>query len=260
MANFKDKTIIVTGAGYGIGKATALAFGREGADVVLAARSREKLEMLAEELRAMGTDPLVVPTDVASEIEVKQLFEETMSRYQKLDVLVNNAGITGPTKLAQEIKAEEWLETLNVNLTGAFYCAKHAIPIMVAQKRGSIVNISSVAGRIAYPLRTPYAASKWGMIGLSHSLAAELGGDGIRVNVVIPGPIEGERINKVIADRAEAEKRSFEEVRDAFVSPIPLKRIPTEEEVANAILYFAADTSAAITGQALNVDGGYHMH
>ncbi len=259
MTRFKDQTVLITGAGYGIGKAAALAFGREGANVVLAARSQEKMEAVAEELRTLNTKPLVVVTDVASEGDVNHLFEETMKTYQTLDVLVNNAGIAGPTKLAQDIESAEWLETLNVNLTGAFYCAKHASPIMIAQKKGSIVNISSVAGRIGYPLRTPYAASKWGMIGLSHSLAAELGSYGIRVNVVVPGPIGGDRINRVIAARAEAENQTFEEVKNDLISLIPLKRMATEEEVTDAILYFASNTASAITGQVLNVDGGSRM-
>jgi len=130
---------------------------------------------------------------------------------------------------------------------------------MIERGRGSIVNISSVAGRIGYPLRTPYAASKWGMIGLSHSLAAELGPHGIRVNAVLPGPIQGERIDQVIAARAEAECKTIEEARQWFVKDIPLKRMPTSEEVAEAVLFLASEAASAITGQAVNVCGGFRM-
>jgi NAD(P)-dependent dehydrogenase (short-subunit alcohol dehydrogenase family) len=257
--NFRGHTVIVTGAGYGIGRAIALAFGRQGADVVLAARSRDKLEAVAAELAALGTEPLVAPTDVASEREVAALTAAAVGRYGAIDVLVNNAGIAGPTKLARDIAPGEWEETVAVNLSGAFYCAKHVSGPMIERGRGAIVNISSAAGRMGYPLRTPYAASKWGMIGLSHSLAAELGPYGIRVNAVVPGPIKGERIDQVIAARARAEGKSFEEASQWFVRDIPLKRMPTAEEVADAVLFLSGDGAAAITGQALNVCGGFWM-
>ena len=130
---------------------------------------------------------------------------------------------------------------------------------MIERGRGSIVNISSVAGRIGYPLRTPYAASKWGMIGLRHSLASELGPHGIRVNAVLPGPIQGERIDQVIAARAQAEGKSFEEASQWFVKDIPLRRMPTSEEVAEAVLFLASDAAYALPGQAVTVCGGFRM-
>ena len=256
---FKEQTIVVTGAGYGIGKVVAQAFAREGANVVLAARSREKMESVAEELRNLDTRPLVMTVDVSSEEDVKRLFGRVREDYDGLDVLVNNAGIAGPTALARDVTAEEWKETLDINLTGAFFCAREASTIMIEQSRGSIVNITSIGGRIGYPLRTPYAASKWGMIGLSHSLAAELGAYGIRVNAVAPGPIEGERINQVIAARAESEGMTFEQVREGFLQPIPLKRMPTEQEVADMVLLLASDSTSAVTGQVMHVDGGFRM-
>jgi NAD(P)-dependent dehydrogenase (short-subunit alcohol dehydrogenase family) len=256
---FKGQTVIVTGAGYGIGRAIALGFGRQGANVVLAARSRDKLEAVATDLTALGTTPLTVVTDVSSEPDVAAMARAAVSRYGGIDVLVNNAGIAGPTKLARDIAPAEWEETLAINLSGAFYCATHVSGVMIERKRGSIVNIASVAGRIGYALRTPYAASKWGMIGLSHSLAAELGPYGIRVNAVVPGPIRGERIDQVIAARAQTEGKSFEEASQWFVKDIPLRRMPTAEEVAEAVLFLASDAASAITGQAVNVCGGFRM-
>ncbi len=188
---FRDSVVIVTGGGYGIGRGIALAFGREGAHVVLAARSREKLEAVATELRAVGTRPLVAELSVSDEAAVAAMVDSAVRTYGRVDVLVNNAGIAGPAGLARDLDPAAWRETIDTNLTGAFLCAKHVARGMIDRKAGAIVNIGSVAGRIGYALRTPYAASKWGMIGLSHSLAAELGPHGIRVNIVLPGSTEG---------------------------------------------------------------------
>jgi NAD(P)-dependent dehydrogenase (short-subunit alcohol dehydrogenase family) len=256
---FTDQAIIVTGAGYGIGREIALAFGRLGGNVVLAARSREKLDAVAAELKALQTRPLAIPLDVAREAEVAAMVKQAHGAYGKIDVLVNNSGIGGPTALARDVTGDQWRETIDINLSGAFYCAKYVSERMIAAKRGNIVNISSVAGRIGFPLRTPYAASKWGLIGLSHSLAAELGPHGIRVNAVVPGPIEGERIKRQMRDRAQAEGKSYEELMRGQVAGIPLGRMATEAEVANAVVYLASSASAGITGQALNVDGGVRM-
>ena len=256
---FRGQTVIVTGAGYGIGRAIARAFGREGANVVLAARSRDKLAAVADELRAMGTDPSFEVTDVTSEASVESAIAHTLSRYGAIDVLVNNAGIAGPTKLARDVSADEWNETVGVNLTGAFYCAKHVAAAMMARKRGCIVNIASVAGRMAYQLRSPYAASKWGLIGFSHSLAAELAPHGIRVNAVLPGATAGERMERVIATRAEREGKSNDETRAGYLKDVPMGRMITEAEVAEAVLFLASDAASGLTGQAIAVDGGYRM-
>ena len=158
-----------------------------------------------------------------------------------------------------DVTAESWDETLAVNLRGAFYCAKYVSAAMIERRRGSIVNISSVAGRIGYALRTPYAASKWGMIGLSHSLAAELGPHGIRVNAVLPGSTDGERLNRVIAARAATEGKPVEEVRDWYVRDIPIQRMVSEAEVADAVLFLASDQASGMTGQAVSVCGGFCM-
>ncbi len=256
---FRERIVIVTGGGYGIGKAIALAFGREGAHVVLAARSEEKMRAVAHALEDLGTRPLVCPTDVSSEEDVRAMVAAALARYDHVDVLVNNSGIAGPTGIARDITAKDWNETLAINLSGAFYCAKHVSASMIARGRGNIVNISSVAGRIGYALRTPYAASKWGMIGLSHSLAAELGPHGIRVNAVLPGSTDGDRLNRVIAARAASEGKTFDEARDWYVKDTPMKRMVSEDEVAEAVLFLASDAASGMTGQAVSVCGGFVM-
>ncbi len=256
---FKDWTVIVTGGGAGIGRAIALAFGREGAHVMVASRSKPNLEATAGELRALGTRPMVAVLSVTDEPAVEAAVRAAVGSTGRLDVLVNNAGITGPAALARDITAADFRENLDVNVTGAFLFAKHASRVMIERKRGSIVNIASIAGRIGYALRTPYAASKWAMIGLSHSLAAELGPHGVRVNAVLPGPVAGERFDRVVAERARAQGKSLEETERWYLKEMPLGRVVTPEEVASAVTYLASDDAAAITGQALNVDGGFRM-
>jgi NAD(P)-dependent dehydrogenase (short-subunit alcohol dehydrogenase family) len=250
---------IVTGGGKGIGRAIALAFGREGADIALAARSKDRMDAVAAELVAMGRAPSVHVTDVSSEREVREMVGAVRRHHGKIDVLVNNAGIAGPTALAGDVRSEDWNETIGINLSGAFFCAKHVSSAMIERRSGCIVNISSIAGRIGYALRTPYAASKWGMIGLSHSLAAELGPYGIRVNAVLPGSTAGERLDRVIAARAAAEGKSIDEVRKWYVKDTPLERMVTEDEVAETVVFLASDAASGVTGQAMSVCGGFCM-
>lgn len=256
---FEGKTAIVTGAGYGIGEAIAMALAREGARVVLAARSREKIQAVAHAIEGMDRKALAIPTDIVEEHAVERMIERTIHEFGRVDILVNNAGIAGPTRPITEITAEEWDETVDINLRGAFFCAKHVARRMIPAGRGSIVNVSSVAGRIGYPMRSPYAASKWGMIGLSHTLAAELGDKGIRVNCVCPGPVAGDRMNDVIAARAKAMGITVEAAHHATVRGTPLNRMVTADEVAQAVLFLAGEDSSGMTGQAFNVCGGLRM-
>jgi NAD(P)-dependent dehydrogenase (short-subunit alcohol dehydrogenase family) len=256
---FVDRVVVVTGAGYGIGRGIAEAFAREGARVVLAGRSTDKLAQVEAALSSGPAKPLVVAVDVRLEADVERLIDTAHQKLGRLDVLVNNAGIAGPTSLARDLSLADWEETLRTNLTGAFLCARRAAAIMIEARHGSIVNIASVAGRMGYALRTPYAASKWGMIGLSHSLAAELGPYGVRVNAVLPGSTEGERIERVVAARSATEGRTPAEVREWFTKDIPLGRMVTAAEVANAVMFLASDEASGITGQAFSVCGGYQM-
>jgi NAD(P)-dependent dehydrogenase (short-subunit alcohol dehydrogenase family) len=253
------KTVIVTGGGYGIGKQIALTFGRFGANVVVAARSQKKLEEVETELRAMNTDPLALKVDISSDSAVRNMVDQVVEKYQSIDVLVNNAAIAGPTAMVPDIETEEWQEAIDINLSGTFYCCKHVSRVMREAKSGNIITLSSVAGRTAYPLRAAYCVTRWGVIGLSHTLAAELGPHGIRVNAIVPGPVEGERSENVFRTRAKIDDISVDEVKRFFTKDIPIGRMPTEQEVANNAIFLASDLSSGIHGQVIQVDGGFRI-
>ena len=172
---------------------------------------------------------------------------------------MNNSGIQGPTAVVGDIALDDWNEVMAINLTGAFLCSKAVAPMMIDHGRGRIINISSIAGRIGYPLRSPYAVSKWGLIGLTLTLAKELGGSNVTVNAICPGPVEGDRMRKVIADRAEELGQSFEEAQQEYLDTTVLGRMVTQEDVAATAAFLAGDEGANITGQAIEVAAGYSL-
>lgn len=254
------RVAIITGGGRGIGRAIALRFAEEGAAVTVVGTGREHLEWTAREIAAAGARSLVVVADVASEPDVERMVEATVREFGRLDVLVNNAGIAGPTAAVAEARLEDWERTLAINLTGAFLCAKHAIPHLLAQPHGRIINITSVAGRIGYAMRSPYAASKWGMIGLTRSLALELGAGGVTVNAIAPGSVRGERIASVVRARAASLGKSIAEIeREFYVEPTALKRMLDPEEIAATAVFLASDEARGITGETLGVTAGFRL-
>jgi NAD(P)-dependent dehydrogenase (short-subunit alcohol dehydrogenase family) len=238
----------------------ALRFATEGAAVTVAGTSRDQLDATAAEIVAAGGRSLAVVADVASEAAVAQMVAATLREFGRVDILVNNAGIAGPTAAVADAKCEDWERTLAVNLTGAFLCSKLAIPHLIAQQSGRILNITSVAGRIGYAMRSAYAASKWGLIGLTRSLALELGPHGITVNAIAPGAVRGERIGNVVRDRAAALGRTAAEIeREFFVEPTALKRMLGPEEIAATALFLASDEARGITGETLGVTAGFRL-
>jgi NAD(P)-dependent dehydrogenase (short-subunit alcohol dehydrogenase family) len=255
-----DRVAIITGGGYGIGREIALAYAKAGARVVIAARTLGPLEQTRVDIEKIGGRALVVPSDVSKEADCARLVEQTIAAFNGLDILVNNAGIAGATKRITEMALAEWREVIDINLTGAWLASRAALPTMLKQGSGNILMISSGAGRRSYPLRAPYAASKWAMIGLTQTLAGELGTSGIRVNCICPGAIAGDRIERVIRARAEAMNLPYEQVKAAFTSMAAMNRMATETEVARVALFLVSDAASGVTGQTINVDAGTNMN
>jgi NAD(P)-dependent dehydrogenase (short-subunit alcohol dehydrogenase family) len=255
----EGRAAIVTGGGHGIGRAIALRFAAEGCAVTIAGTNRERLEATSRELHQLGARVLISVTDVTDEDAVGRMANRTLHEFRRIDILVNNAGITGPTIETINLEREEWDRTLAVNLTGAFICVQNTLPHMMTQQSGRIINITSVAGFIGYPLRAAYAVSKWGMIGLTRTLALEAGPHGITVNAIAPGSTRGERMSRVIQARAQALGKSEADIEREYLDPTALKRMVSEEDVAATALFLASDEAASITGETIAVSGGFRI-
>ncbi len=243
--------VLVTAGASGIGLTTARAFAAEGARVFICDVDRAALAAVAESAPAMGQ----VVCDVADPAAVERMFAAATSALGGLDALVNNAGIAGPTAPCESVALADWQRTIAVNLTGQFLCAQRAIPLLKTSANPSIANLSSAAGRFGYPMRTPYAASKWGVIGLSKSLSGELGPFGIRVNAICPGFVAGPRIESVLASKAAARGVPADVVRAEGLARTSLRRFVSAEDIANAIVFLASPCGSNISGHALPVDG-----
>jgi NAD(P)-dependent dehydrogenase (short-subunit alcohol dehydrogenase family) len=254
-----QRVAIVTGGGHGIGRAIALRFAAEGAALMLAGTGRERLDATAREIGERGGRARIALTDVADEAAVAAMTAATLAAFGGLDILVNNAGIAGPTAAVADLALDQWERTLAINLTGAMLCAKHALPHLIARGGGRIINITSVAGFIGYALRSPYAASKWGMIGLTRTLALEAGAHGVTVNAIAPGSTRGERMSRVIRDRAAALGRTEREVEDEYLAPTALKHMVEEDEIAGTALFLASEEARSITGETISVSGGFRV-
>ena len=251
---------VVTGAGRGLGREIALALAEAGGDVVLAGRDPTALEAVAEEAAGAGAATLGVRADVTSEDDLAHLASAALDRFGAVDALVANSGVTGPTGPMWELDRASWDETFAVNVTGVFLSARAFLPSMVARGRGSIVVIGSMTGKRPLWGRTPYAASKLALVGLVRSLAVETAGSGVRVNLVSPGPVAGDRIDRVFEMQARGRGISADEARAEMVSQIPLGRLIEPSEVADAVVSLAFGDLAAVTGADLNVSGGMVMY
>ena len=242
--------VLVTAGASGIGLAIAREFVREHARVYVCDVDSRALASLS------ASDPQIAQTqcDVSDEAAVARMFDAALAHLGGLDVLVNNAGIAGPTARCEDVTVTDWERTLAVNLTGQFICTRLAIPHLRASRNASIVNLSSAAGRFGFPLRTPYAASKWAVIGFTKSLSIELGSDGIRVNAICPGSVAGPRIDSVFANKAAARGVPMEVVRDEALDKTSLHKLIAPEDIARTIVFLASPAGATISGQAIGVD------
>ncbi|WOD14369.1 SDR family oxidoreductase [Paraburkholderia kirstenboschensis] len=245
------KRVLVTAGADGIGLEITRAFAAAGAKVLVCDIQPESLDRLAKEL----PDVYGCIADVSREEAVASLFDVVDQKLGGLDVLVNNAGVAGPTGGIETLSLADWERTLAVNLTGQFLCIRQAVPRLRKGSDPSIVNLASAAGHLGMPGRSPYSASKWAVVGLTKTLAIELGGDGIRVNAILPGAVDGPRIRAVIAAKAEALGKPLEEVTRAYTAQAALGRMVTTRDIANMVLFAASDLAGNVTGQELVVDG-----
>jgi NAD(P)-dependent dehydrogenase (short-subunit alcohol dehydrogenase family) len=247
--------VMVTAGAGGIGLEIARAFVREGAIVHVCDVDEVALARLA------ATDAPISCTrcDVASREEVARFFEQGLARLGGLDCFVNNAGIAGPTGRIDEIDPEEWDRCIAIDLTGQFNCARLAVPHLRRSSNASLMNVSSLAGRLGFAMRTPYASAKWGVVGLMRSLAVELGPDAIRVNALLPGIIAGERQVRVLTAKAKARGVSFEEMERVAFSFTSLKEYVTPQQLADLVVFVASPRGRMISGQALSVCGDTNM-
>jgi len=246
-----QRVLITAGAG-GIGKCLAESFHRAGSRVHICDSNEKALEQMLAANRGTITGTIA---DVSDPIAVDRLFEAARSELGGLDVLINNAGIEGPIGPIEEIPPEAWRRTIEVNLDGQFLCARNAVPLLKSAGGGSIINMSSTAGLGGCPNRAPYVASKWAIIGLTKTLAMELGVFGIRVNAICPGSVEGERINRVIEAHAETLGKNVEEVRASYTETNSMRTLIQPDEIVSLAQFLCAETNTHITGQALSIDG-----
>ena len=247
MDRLKGKVAVITGANSGVGEATALAFAKEGATVVISARRIEPLNAVADKIKAEGGTVLAVPTDISDKAACENLMDKAVEAFGKIDILVNNAGITRD-KLVLNMDEKDFDAVIGVNLKGTFNMIKHTYKHFMKKRYGRIVSTSSVVGIMGNAGQANYSASKAGIIGMTKSVAKELAGRGVTVNAVAPGYI-GTDMTNALSDK----------VKDAMKAQIPAKRIGTPEDVANVVAFLCSDDAAYVTGEVIKVDGGLAM-
>jgi len=247
--DFTGRKVLVTAGAAGIGRAIANRFRGLGAEVMVTDISPAAVDAAKQDGFAVAL------SDVSDEAQVSSLMQEVRSRLGGLDVLVNNAGIAGPTGPIETLDTEAWKATFDVNVHGQFFCIKHALPLLRESAEASIINLSSAAGRLGMAGRSPYSASKWAVVGLTKTLAIELGPEGIRANAICPGAVNGPRIDSVIEAKAQMLGRPVEEVSALYRKQSSLERLIEADDIANMAVFLASDLARNVNGQAMAVDG-----
>jgi NAD(P)-dependent dehydrogenase (short-subunit alcohol dehydrogenase family) len=260
LMKLKDRIAIVTGGGTGIGKAIGLALANEGAVVVVAARNLSRLEQAVKDIESRGGKAKAIQADISDHEQVKRLIAQTVKDFGRIDILVNNAA-RGTFNSADvvDMNPKEWHDSLAINLTGMMFCSREALKQMIPRKTGSIVNISSVAGISGVPKESPYAVSKWGVIGLTETLAIEAGKFGIRVNCISPGATRTQEFDDWVRGSATDAGISYEDMMGKITDNNALKKIAEPSEIAACVVFLASDDSSAMTGHNLVASCGFHL-
>ena len=252
--SLKNKKIIISAGASGIGLATAKVCLARGAYVYLCDINKNFINKLKK--HPLHNKRLFsYYCDASNELQVKDFFKNIQNKTKKIDALINNVGVAGPTSTLEKIKSKDWENTLHIDINSHFYFTKQAIPLIKKSKNGSIINISSTAGILGFPLRSPYAASKWAVIGVTKTLAMELGKFNIRVNAVCPGSIRGKRMIKVIKEKAKFTKISKKKIERDFISMSSMKKWILEEDIGKMCAFLISDDSSKVSGQIISVDG-----
>lgn len=244
------RKVLVTAGASGIGKHIAAAFLDAGDDVYTCDINADALKEAASDLKGLKTGVC----NIGDRAEIEKMVADAASQLGGIDVLVNNAGIGGPTAAVKDVSADDWEQVLKVDLTGTFLVTKHAIPHLIRSGNGSIIVMSSAAGRFGYPNRSPYSTVKWGLIGFMKTLAMELGEHNIRANAILPGAVDGDRIQRVFEGRAKATGKSIEEIKDIAMANQSIKRLVDPKDIAALAVFLASDAAKTISGQSLPID------
>ena len=255
----KGQVAIVTGAGRGIGRAIALELARQGADVVIAELDPAGAKRTAEEVGALGRRAVALATDVTSRADLRAMVDRAKAEFGRIDILVNNAGIYRAAATL-DVTEEHWDAIMSINAKAVFFASQAVLPVMMAQKSGSIVSLASMAGKIGSKTNLPYNASKAAVVSMTKSLALAHAADGIRVNCVCPGFVETDMWTMVSRDQGKLLGMTAEEFTRQRAAQVPLGRMETPEDVAHVVAFLAGPRSGYMTGQALSVDGGLVMH
>lgn len=249
MGAFENKVVIITGSSSGIGRATAMAFAREGAKVIVSDIHEKEGQETVDEIKSKKGEAHFIKCDVSSEPEVKNLVDKTIEKYGRLDCAYNNAGIEGSPCSTVECSTENWDRTININLKGVWLCMKYEIPAMLKNGKGSIVNCSSIAGLVGFETIPAYVASKHGVIGLTETAALEFAKQNVRVNAVCPGAIHTPMLERFTKGEEQL-----------MADQDPMGRVGRPEEIADSVLWLCSDKSSYVTGQSIAVDGGWVAH